>query len=873
MSDRFTSTARLRFHVRRLLSERGPLCFDEILEALEESGLEVGPDEDRLFQITDDIVGADWQLLPGRPVREEYLIDLVAVAQGVTFTIPVDELSVRSDTLPIEEAGLLYELCDLDCTLPGGAEITFDAARRREEAAEAGDQVGPGLALPEGWFAEAGAKPGGYLAFTLHDSTIHGEAVAEPPATTPELTSALRASFDLLAGDPPQPVRAAELVANVLAAAYGTRTVLPPLDAWLATADLSPYRALVVPNGFDVSAWSADARLVFLAEANRFDDDDYDAYVLLEQAVENWRDAGLDGAEAADLARGALAALGRDPVLDAFCDEQISERMTVPEVTSFALRLLDHGKDDRRSAPAAWVLAEAASRAGDVDEHERWIDVALRFDPTYPRAIYDRFCLTFDRGDAVQSLALLKRLGFPDDEHDPQILHRILRPATADVPRNAPCPCGSGRKYKQCHQGKTAAAPLDERLTWLYRKANLWLGRRHFNEVIDIGYARAVGTAMDPMAAAEEDPLVADLVLTEGGRFMEWLAERGSLLPDDEALLAGQWALVDRSVFEVTEVRAGAGLTLRNLRTGDVIDVDERAGSTGMPVGQLVLLRPLPTGTGRLQIFGGVTLIPDSARDRALDVLDADPSAADVARFVASLEMPPHLTNTEGEETVMCELLWEVADIDALVAGLDAELDRENDAEVDSIDSATRWLWKAVIEGGAFGSQPTIRASFELVGTRLSASMNSEERAEACLAQVARLDPGSVVVEDVRAELDELRDDAEDERELFADDLSGDDGPTGMLDIDDLPAEMQVALWERIAEMERAWVDESIPALGGATPRQALDDPTRRDDLLRLLDHMDAQDARLPAGGFGMRVAELRRHLGLPVNPSELRLP
>ncbi|WP_328993247.1 hypothetical protein OG394_02950 [Kribbella sp. NBC_01245] len=31
-------------------------------------------------------------------------------------------------------------------------------------------------------------------------------------------------------------------------------------------------------------------------------------------------------------------------------------------------------------------------------------------------------------------------------------------------------------------------------------------------------------------------------------------------------------------------------------------------------------------------------------------------------------------------------------------------------------------------------------------------------------------------------------------------------------------------------------LDESIPALAGATPRQAAGDPTRRDDLIKLLD-------------------------------------
>ena len=30
-----------------------------------------------------------------------------------------------------------------------------------------------------------------------------------------------------------------------------------------------------------------------------------------------------------------------------------------------------------------------------------------------------------------------------------------MTPATAQVGRNAPCPCGSGRKFKQCCLGKT----------------------------------------------------------------------------------------------------------------------------------------------------------------------------------------------------------------------------------------------------------------------------------------------------------------------------------------------------------------------------------------------------------------------------------
>jgi hypothetical protein len=58
---------------------------------------------------------------------------------------------------------------------------------------------------------------------------------------------------------------------------------------------------------------------------------------------------------------------------------------------------------------------------------------------------------------------------------------------------------------------------------------------------------------------------------------------------------------------------------------------------------------------------------------------------------------------------------------------------------------------------------------------------------------------------------------------------------TGMrsADLDD-PA-IRTVLAEHIAGYERRWLDESIPALGGRTPREAAGDPIGREELTRLL--------------------------------------
>jgi hypothetical protein len=62
-------------------------------------------------------------------------------------------------------------------------------------------------------------------------------------------------------------------------------------------------------------------------------------------------------------------------------------------------------------------------------------------------------------------------------------------------------------------------------------------------------------------------------------------------------------------------------------------------------------------------------------------------------------------------------------------------------------------------------------------------------------------------------------------------------------------------------EQEERWVDESIPALGGLTPRQAADEPTRREQLVALLHDFDATVP--PPGGATFDTTRLRRLLGL----------
>jgi hypothetical protein len=65
---------------------------------------------------------------------------------------------------------------------------------------------------------------------------------------------------------------------------------------------------------------------------------------------------------------------------------------------------------------------------------------------------------------------------------------------------------------------------------------------------------------------------------------------------------------------------------------------------------------------------------------------------------------------------------------------------------------------------------------------------------------------------------------------------------------------------EMSRQAQERWLDEHIPALGGLTPREAVADPTKREQVVRLLDEIDRRQVD---GGFAYDTQAMRRALGL----------
>jgi hypothetical protein len=291
-------------------------------------------------------------------------------------------------------------------------------------------------------------------------------------------------------------------------------------------------------------------------------------------------------------------------------------------------------------------------------------------------------------------------------------------------------------------------------------------------------------------------------------------------------------------VFEVEQVHSGQGVTVRDVRTGDTHEVRERTASRQLKPGQLLCARVVPAGD-TMQFFGGAEPVGLHERDALIDLLDTEPDAVTLVVQLSRRFAPPALANTEGDPLAICEASVLVGDPAGIGAALDDTYDRVDGEE------PPRWFEHVTTKG-----MPRIRATLVLDGDTLRVETNSEKRMDRVLAMLTRLDPAMSLLEDSRRPLRDAREAAELARQLPS---AGEDE----LDPDD-PA-LAAFLAEFIRDYETKWLDQPIPALDGHTPRQAADDPTRRGDLIKLLDTFPSGEA---AHG-GMDTDRLRAALGL----------
>ncbi len=488
---------------------------------------------------------------------------------------------------------------------------------------------------PDGWLA--GVPAGALLAVRVADAVVTITPLDDDPAVATELVALIRSVYDDAVAEPGLPVPAEALVLGAL--------LRDPAAFAVPTAALSELldAAGLHTRGTDVAHESSlwDERERFRRGCRLLDQLGLGHCGRTALHVLDLID---DGVPDPHTAREVLDGLHDPAVLEVVPNELLGlddDPDRLRETGALAQRLLAAASRPAQQAVAHWLAALVAERRLEVLDAESHLRAAVRVDPGWPCAADRLAWYHSDRGDAVAALTLWHGLGITAAiSDDVRTVEPFAAPAGPKLSRNQPCWCGSGRKFKACHLGRVALAPLPERVGWLCRKATAYLERRD-GRPGDAIFEHAAARAVDPddedaLHDALDDPLVIDVVLHEGGWFDRFLAERGALLPADEAVLAWAWTLVDRTIYEVVEVRPGVGVGVRDLRTGDVFDVQERTFSGAARRGGLVCARAVPDGESSHQFIGGAFAVAPGTERAVLDLLDGRDGLALLA-YVAEL--------------------------------------------------------------------------------------------------------------------------------------------------------------------------------------------------------------------------------------------
>jgi tetratricopeptide (TPR) repeat protein len=809
--------------------------LDDELEELADAALEVlgelGPLAPEMLgsHLPDGGADVDLVLIDPRIVElgDGRLASVPALFAGTTITHRMTEEEAGGTTvaLGVDLALLSRLLCGDHLHLANG---TATLSAGSDDAVLEGE---------EGWLGspEAGELAGFQV---WPDGTVEVVAEPGPVIVADTLAAQLRSSFDRFGEGDGMPVEIGELLSQLAVDAPAlVGGVLAPIGEVLERAGFEVRFGHAAPGGTDWDAFSRLRQIALVAAAHDLTSDEGQALVMVSEFARQFRlrDLGEPNRELAD-----EVALMFD--LPEFAEAFAEANEEHPTETRAFLATVRRHASRRSQAGLAWAESLVAGRAGEPEGAEECLRAALVLDPEYPPALADAAWYASDRGDAARAVGYLDRLEDYHDDPRTVLLRRYVAPVPVTAGRNDPCPCGSGRKYKQCclRTGDLSGSrPLPERVRWVWEKLRWWL-ERDGREVDAFDIALALqgeaAEADDSDAFFVNVDIAASLVLFADGGIEEFLRQRGSLLPNDECNMVTQWALTAPSVYEVTSVRVGAGMSIRDLRTGDIVDVTERLGSTEVANGDLLLAHPVFDGEG-YQFVGGIVPVPLSIRDAIMDVLDENGGGAEIAAVIGAARRRPELVNMEGEKMVACEATYRVPTSRPITAQLDA-----------TFESGPDGVWEEWVE---VDGRRWLRSQVTLDGDMLRLSANSVQRYERLRDAVSKAVPGLELINEERTSA------ADAARASFSE-------PTTSLPPEsggEVDPEVADALAALIREQEVRWVDEPIPALAGLTPRQAANDPTRREDLIALLHEFDRR--RVPAGAVTFDTDRLRALLQL----------
>ncbi len=471
--------------------------------------------------------------------------------------------------------------------------------------------------------------------------------------------------------------------------------------------------------------------------------------------------------------------------------------------------------------------------------------------------------------------------------------------------RNAPCPCGSGKKYKHCClQKDREAGPgkgLEQYEDLLRARILRFMSQKRFKP--DAKRAAGIWTESyqgelpdnELDAIRFGDWLMHDYRLAGSGKtLIELFGEEERRLAEEErALLEGR--LNSRlGLYEVTGVEPGRGVRLRELHTGEECFVHDVSASKTLVRWDVALARVLAAGD-RFRMEGAALYVSRARKDELVELGEelferyrrSSPRASWKqfmkdqgymlnscgARARKRLENIKILT-FEGDEVVISRAVFKIREVDRVVARLERVegIEREEvirDRRGRTKQAYFKWICRAVSRPAPENPDSlTFVYSTTLVGSGIARSIVSlgdidAERSRLVLECMSRkrLERGRALLERHLGDMIEYMDSS------FTDprDLRGEGrGSGGKERAAESDREATMAKVQEFLDLYyRDWVDTPLPSLGGKTPRQASKTRKNRMQLEELLKDLEnSEERRRKSGEPAYDVRKIRRVLG-----------
>ncbi len=450
------------------------------------------------------------------------------------------------------------------------------------------------------------------------------------------------------------------------------------------------------------------------------------------------------------------------------------------------------------------------------------------------------------------------------------------------IARNTPCPCGSGEKFKKCCMGKEAAPSQ----TLYYRRLSEAHDRlvNHLLPYATLTFGEeALAVAMHEFLLWPEpdDEISEDVINRAAPLFWPWFLfnweydsvdaevtlsgpenrtvaelyaeERTRKLDPLERRLLESINRKPYSFWEVQSVVKGKRIKLQNIFKGSCIEVQERSGSECLQAGDLIFGRAVSVDGVGMLIGLGPTIIPQGRKPDIIQLrkrLRHDQSAItdetlyewdteirDLYFHIEhSLHARPQLCNTDGHPMEFHRLIYEVTSADEAFEKLcdlcvtmkPEELCTDAKRNKAGRISRVEFPWDRLGHKASPGMPNTILGHIVIDGHRLTAEVNSAQRAEALRRQIdVRLGDGA------RFRVDEIQDlDSAMSKSTAA--TAGRKRSKEHEKLMQHP-EIQEQLAGMICKHWESWVDQNIPALGGKSPRDAVKTADGREAVEALL--------------------------------------